>query len=110
MAAGFSRVALIGFGEVGQTLAGDLLAAGAEVFPQRLHQSNGIGALIKVSVRDQARSEIGQLQVLVAAARTGHRHTAAPAAMMAVQAPVHGMQHELARAAMAVRGPVAAPA
>lgn len=31
MAAGFSRVALIGFGEVGQTLGADLLAAGAWV-------------------------------------------------------------------------------
>ena len=31
MAAGFSRVALIGFGEVGQTLGADLLTAGASV-------------------------------------------------------------------------------
>src|SRR5437868_15224696 len=31
MAAGFSRVALIGFGEVGQTLGADLLACGASV-------------------------------------------------------------------------------
>ncbi len=31
MAAGFSRIALIGFGEVGQTLAADLLASGAYV-------------------------------------------------------------------------------
>src|SRR5258705_6958723 len=31
MAAGFSRVALIGFGEVGQTLGADLLAAGVSV-------------------------------------------------------------------------------
>jgi 3-hydroxyisobutyrate dehydrogenase-like beta-hydroxyacid dehydrogenase len=31
MAAGFSRVALIGFGEVGQTLGADLLATGAWV-------------------------------------------------------------------------------
>ena len=30
MSAGFSRIALIGFGEVGQTLAADLIAAGAE--------------------------------------------------------------------------------
>src|SRR4051812_21805624 len=31
MSAGFSRIALIGFGEVGQTLGADLLAAGASV-------------------------------------------------------------------------------
>ena len=31
MSAGFTRIALIGFGEVGQTLGADLLAAGASV-------------------------------------------------------------------------------
>src|SRR6266436_3474855 len=31
MSAGFTRIALIGFGEVGQTLGADLLASGASV-------------------------------------------------------------------------------
>ncbi len=31
MSAGFTRIALIGFGEVGQTIGADLLASGASV-------------------------------------------------------------------------------
>src|SRR5258706_12400005 len=56
--AGFSRIALIGFGEVGQTLAADLIAAGAEVsafdilFAQR--DSLPSRALEKIPVRKAA--------------------------------------------------------
>ena len=59
---------------------------------------------------DALRALPQRQQILVAALRTRGRNAFLMAAMVAAQALVLEMQHELGRAAMAVRGPAATPA
>jgi 3-hydroxyisobutyrate dehydrogenase-like beta-hydroxyacid dehydrogenase len=73
MAAGFSRVALIGFGEVGQTLGADLLTAGAVVAAYDLLFANRDSAparalaKIPVSASVSAPEAVKQAELVISA-------------------------------------------
>jgi 3-hydroxyisobutyrate dehydrogenase-like beta-hydroxyacid dehydrogenase len=71
--AAFARVALIGFGEVGQTLGADLIAAGADVtaydilFPDRDSVPSRALATVKVRAGESAAGAVADAELVICA-------------------------------------------
>ena len=91
MGSGFSRVALIGFGEVGQTLGADLLAAGADVTAYDVLFAKGDSApsraLAKIPVRatKNAPEAVKGAELVIAAVTAASDVEAAKAAVPGLQ-------------------------
>src|SRR5258708_39847471 len=109
MSAGFTRIALIGFGEVGQTLGADLLAAGASVsaYDPLFGNSNSVPsrALTKIRVVAQKTApeavrggEPGLNTVTAASRLQGARSVVAGLATATFYLQVHSVSPGIQRA------------